>query len=226
MIEFGEQAGHGSPGLSVPALRALRIAATLASVARDVRVRIGNGERTTVEVRRPPFDGGLVDSDPDRIVVPPCHFRVAVAKAYAQHVGGQPVAMTGVDDMSDPVIEVGLPPSDAVLPGDIYRLHNDDEWTFLFATDLDLEHAIAAGAELDEAHKSECGRLVVDDGCSGDSASRVVKVAFHYDDLTDITLVHTSVPELDLASADAHVTALQRLLARCAIEELMGELVS
>lgn len=224
MIGFGEGTSDERRGLSASALRALRVAATLASVARDVRLRIGDGRRVSVEVRRPPCDGEAPAGDAGRLVVPPCHFRVAVGKAYAQHVCGRAVAMTGIDD-TDPVIQIGLPPSDAVLPGDIYRLQNGDEWTFLFATALDLKRAIAAGAELDEARPSDCGRLLVDDGTSG-GARGVVKVAFHYDDLTDITLVHTSVPELDLAGADAHVSALQRLLARCAIEELMGELVA
>jgi hypothetical protein len=195
-------------GLTSSALRALREAATLASVARDVRLRIGDGKRTVVEVRRPPFD-----DDAGVLMVPPCRFRAAVASAYAQHSAGQAVVMAGLEYVADPVVHVGLGPTDAVLPGDIYRLYGDDEWTLLFATVLDVESALGACAGIEDAVVATCGHL---------HTGRHVKVGFHHDDLTAITLVHTSVRDHGPATLD-HIDSMERVLACCAVGELMRD---
>jgi hypothetical protein len=197
-------------GLSASALRALREAATLASVARDVRVRIGDGRRTVVEVRRPPFGEG----DPGVLTVPPCRFRVAVGAAHAQHAAGQGVVMAGLETLTDPVVHVGLAPTDAVLPGDIYRLYGDDEWTLLLATDLELDAAMGAAASLDDAVFGACGNL---------HAGAHVRIGFHYDDLTAMTLVHTSVRDHGPATRD-HLAAIESVLACCVVEELARDL--
>jgi hypothetical protein len=196
-------------GLSVAALRALREAATLASVARDVRLRIGDGRRTVVEVRRPPFcaDDGV-------LMVPPCRFRAAVAAAHAQHIAGQAVVMAGLEHVTDPTVRIGLGPSDVLLPGGIYRLFSDDEWTLLFATYLELGAAMSACSEMEQATVAPCGHVLTD---------RHVRIGFHYDELTAITLVHTAVRDHGPATLD-HLDAMQRALARCVVDELANEL--
>jgi hypothetical protein len=196
-------------GLSARALRALREAATVASVARDVRLRIGDGRRTVVEVRRQPF------GDDDAVLtVPPCRFRAAVAAAHAQHAAGQAVVMAGLENVTDPVVHVGLGPSDVLLPGGIYRLFGDDEWTLLFATHLELGEAMTACSGLEEATIASCGHVVTD---------RHVRIAFHHDELTAITLVHTSVRDHGPATL-VHLEAMQRALARCIVDELVSEI--
>lgn len=224
VASYRDGPSHGSPprpGLSDLALRALRVAATLAAVAVDVRVRVGDGERTTVEVRRPP-----TPRDDGCVVVPPCYFRAAVGRANTQQAGGQPVEMAGLEGVCDPVIEIGLAPSDAALPGDIYRLSSGDEWTFLFGTTLRVDAAMACCGDLDEVLAVGCGEVGI--GAQANEAptneNRAVRIGFHHDEVTQITLVHTAVPELQFARAEQHLAALHTVLARCAVEELVAHL--
>lgn len=112
-------------------------------------------------------------------------------------------------------MQVGLPCGGEAFPGGIYQVLDGSRWLHVFATALPIE---------------ACRRAIADtSGHDGPvvhpSMEGATRVGFHRDDATEVTLVHTELP---LAAADAGQDAardlMERLLAACATEELLGSL--
>ena len=195
------------------AFGALRRAATLCHAVPAMRVRVRHGGQTLLEISRehghdaPVGDGTLH--------LPPCAFRVAVGRAHELRSDGHRMAFLGLDDGEAPSIEVGLPCGGEAWPGGIYQVLEGHRSIYLFATTLPLERCREVLAD---------GR--VDDLMAAHpSAEGAMRVGFHADEATEITLVHTDLP----LGATEHEHAatrrmLERLLATCATEELMVEL--
>jgi hypothetical protein len=195
-------------GLSEAGLRSFRVAATLAAVAPAVRLRICDGERVLTEVQRPPLP-----PETDHRIVAPCVFRLAVAHARRVADDGRPVAFSGLPVGADPTIHVDLPEGDLTLPGSIWRIGHHDHWTHLFATTLSLEAAMATAGDETSTAPGRDGR-----------AGAEVRVGFHHDELTAVTLVHVTTPAGDEAIAECHVDVLESTLARCVTAELIDSL--
>ncbi len=110
----------------------LRVAATLAHTAPSLRVQVGDGRRQLFEVGHEPSPG----ASPCRWM-PPCAFRVSVARARVARDDGRRVAVRGLPSGVDPCIELELAPGDAIRPGGRLCLRHDDAWRHLFATTLE-----------------------------------------------------------------------------------------
>jgi hypothetical protein len=190
-------------GLSEAALRSLRVAATLAAVAPSVRVRICDGEQLLTEVHRPPLP-----TDATHRVVPPCVFRLAVAHACEIAALGRAVAFAGLPAGADPTIHIGLASGDLTLPGGIWRIGHHDRWTHLFATTLTLADAMGATT----------------DGADPPAPGAWVRLGFHHDELTGVTLVHVTGPAGDKVTAARDRDVLEATLARCATAELLADI--
>lgn len=194
--------------LSDHGLAALRKAATLAHAVPSVRLRIRDGDRVILAVQTPPLPvqtGGRT--------LPPCAFRAAVARAHELRSTGQRVAFCGLPEDHDPAIDVGLREGDVAHPGGIYRVAMADQWLLLFATTLGLESCKDAA----------CGDgLATDTDDPGDRFA--VRVGFHNDIATGVTLVHTATPIGDRTEAARHLDLLEALLARFGADELVAAL--
>jgi hypothetical protein len=107
----------------------LRVGATLAHIA-PVRLRVGDGRWSLFEVGPEPPSAGPCQW------LPPCAFRVSVARARHARAAGRPVAVRGLPAGVDPCVELALAPGDDARPGGRLRLRQGDAWRHLFATTL------------------------------------------------------------------------------------------
>jgi hypothetical protein len=126
---------------------------------------------------------------------------------------GKAVAFVGLPVGGDPSIHIGLPTGDLTLPGGIWRISHHDHWTHLFATTLSLADAMAATG--DESHPSP-------PPASWPGAQ--VRVGFHHDELTAVTLVHVTGPAGDLDAAARDLDVLEATLARGVTTDLLDDL--
>ena len=178
---------------------ALRMGATLAHALPTVRLRIRAEGRVVLDVHRPPFPDG------ERAVpsIPPCGFRRAVAAAHQRRAAGEELSFLGLPAGCAPAIDVGLPPGDRALPGDLYRVALGDDWLHVFATALSVERC----------------KLAAGDG-------PVVRVGFHRDESTEIPLVHVASPVGAIVSARRALDVLEGVYGRCAVAELEAHLIA
>jgi hypothetical protein len=192
-------------------LAALRIAATLATSLPPVRVQLRHRECVLVDVRRPPFPRSL----DGRVTIPPCAFRRAVIDAADRTARGEDLTFLDLDQDEDPAIDIGLPVGDRTLGGGIYRVRRDDEWLHVFGTCLDLDACADAVADgVDQYDLPDSGPP---DGA--------IRVGFHWDEGTRVTLVHTACVAGEAAASEHHAELLRTLLGRCATHELIASLV-
>lgn len=199
------------------AFAALRRAATLAHALPPVRVRVSDGSNLLLEVAREHDHTGPVGDGTLRL--PPCAFRVAVGQAHRLRLEGRRIGFLGLPDGATPHVQVGLPCGGEAFPGGIYQVLDGARWLHLFATALPIDACRRAAAGIDGAD-GDPGAPVVHPSMDG-----ATRVGFHRDDATEVTLVHTELP---LAAADGSRAAardlMERLLAACATEELLGSL--
>lgn len=194
------------------AMAALRVGASLAYALPRVRLRIRSGGRPVLDVHRPPFD-----ESPLVPALPPCGFRRAVAAAYERVLGGERLALLGLPDPDGPAVEVGLAAGDRSLPGDLYRVTMGGDWLHVFATTLPIDRCVEAAGD---------GVQTRPDGGATDRYRSRVRVGFHRDDATDVTLVHTASPVGCLESAHRGRDALEGVYGRCAVVELEDHLIA
>lgn len=194
--------------ISETGLRALRVAATAAFALPTIRLRIRHGDRILLEVARPDRAPRPGASSPDRSPAPgpgwmaPCTFRNAVARAHRLTRAGHRLQFLDLPEGDEPAVEVGLRPGDALLPGGIYRVTFEERAVHAFATTVD---------------PARCRHLV-------DDPTTATLLGFHWDEATQITLVHLEVPSsFPEATAVAH-EVLEPFLARCATDELLSQL--
>jgi len=203
------------------AFGALRRAATLAHAVPPMRVRVLHEGRVLLDVARGHHpEAADLDRPPTRdgdgtLRLPPCAFRVAVGRAHQMRGVGRPLGLLGVPDGVLPQIDVGLPTGGEAWPGGIYQVLEGRRWLYLFATTLSVERcrAVMEGGVLD-------GARAVHPATTG-----AVRIAFHGDEATEVTLVHTHLPLGADAPHHSRTRALLGdLLAACATEELMDHL--
>lgn len=182
------------------AIRSLRIAATLAAVIRGLRVRLSGRTGVILEVREAP------DDTVDHAIVPACWLRRQVAEMHGRSVDGERLAMCGLADPGELVVELGHPNGTAALAGGIHRVEVPAGTMYLFATTLGLEHAQAAAAG--------------DDIDVTVGSAEHLEVGFLHDDATAITLAQILAP----AGADGgpYLEVIQHVLVRCAAGEWFG----
>ena len=198
---------HQHDGLDLDGMIALRTGATLAYALPSVRLRIRCAERLVVEVRRPPFADRSTHRPP---VVAPCAFRRAVASAHRRWSAGERLSFLGLPPGCPPTLEVGLGPGERCLPGDLYRVRMGVDWLHLFATTMPVERckdAAGDGVQISPADEAASGRI---------------RVGFHRDAATDMTLVHVASAAGERGAAARAVDALQGVLGRCLAAELVG----
>ena len=189
-------------------MRGLRVAATLVAVA-PVRVRLGDGHRILLEVRRPPPPDCC-----DHPVVPPCWFRALVVQTPHGPAAGAGTIMDSLTDAETLTVDVALVHAGMTLPGGIWRIDHPRSWTYLFATTLGIEAA----------------RRAVTDGEPGlpvalaASVGGPIDVRYLEDECTGVTVIRMSGPAGDERSARCQLEVVHDVLARCAGAELSSEL--
>lgn len=198
---------------------ALRRAATLAHAVPPIRVRVCHEGHILLDISREHGHGddgppASVERDGDGTLrLPPCAFRVAVGRAHQLRSDGRTMAFLGLPAGTSPQVEVGLPCGGEAWPGGIYQVLDGRRWLYLFATTLPV---------------GRCRPLLdTSGGLPGvhPSAEGSVRIGFHGDEATEITLVHTELP---LRAGEQEHTRTRRrlegLLATLATEELLEEL--
>lgn len=189
-------------------MRGLRVAATLVAVA-PVRVRLGDGHRILLEVRRPP----LPDSS-DHPVVSPCWFRALVVQTPHGPAAGAGTIMDSLTDAETLTVDVALVHAGMTLPGGIWRIDHPGSWTYLFAATLGIEGAHRAVVD------GEPGLPVALSGSLGGP----IDVRYLEDECTGVTVIRMSGPAGDERSARCQLEVVHDVLARCAGAELSSEL--
>lgn len=173
-------------------MAAMRIAATLAHVLPSLRVRVRNHHETLLEVAHPAEATGPA--------IGACAFRRAVACAHEQSKRGVRMAFMGLPAGEEPMIDVGVRPGDAALPGGVYRVTAGDQTIHGFATTLAARHCRQVLEALPDA-------------------GHVVRL--HHDAATEVTFVHTVIANPDAPTDAAHLApALEALLAAEVVREL------
>lgn len=182
------------------AIRSLRIAATLAAVVPGLRVRLRARSGAILEVRQAPDDAV------DHLIVPACWFRRQVAQLHGRSADGERLAMCGLADPGELVVELGHPTGAEVLAGGIHRVEVPTGTMYLFATTLSLDDAQAAATGDDPEVSPE--------------SAEQLEVGFLHDDATAITLAQILAPVG--AHSGPYLEALQYVLVRCAAGEWFG----
>lgn len=184
----------------------LRVAATLAAVA-PVGVRLGDGHRTILEVRRPPLP-----ECPGHAVVPPCWFHSMVVHAHRGLTAGPGTIMATLTDSNIVAVDVALAHAGMTLPGGIWRIDHQRSWAYLFATTLGIDATRSAA--------TDARPDVAVDASIGDP----LEVGFFEDEATGVTLVCTSGPVGDERTHARYLKVVHTMLAPCATAELCSEL--
>lgn len=178
-------------------LTVMRRSATLLHAVPGLRARIVHEGRTLLEVLRPCHPG---DAPAGRWITP-CAFHAAVGRAVAAHRAGRTLAVLGLPAGVDPTVEIGARHG-ALLAGGIAELATPAGIELGFATTLRPDVVVALASEPADA--------------------KHIDVRPHHDPLTDATLVVHTVHALE-AARDEALDRVQRLLARCAVEELVDD---
>ncbi len=169
----------------------LRNGAALVHLVPSLRLRLHAANRVVADIARPPF------TDDEAPQIPACLFHRAVAGAHARRSLGEQLRFMTVPDGVDPIVELGVPPGDLVLPGGIVRIT-------LGPTRM---HLVPVARPLDQCLAVLGGLGLHGLGC-------------HYDPDVDITILHTPSPHgNDGRSAEA-LDRLERAAAACAVADL------
>lgn len=177
------------------ALAGLRCAAGLVSAVPQARLRIGEGDRLLLEVRRPPF------SSDELRQVPACAFRASVARAWARHQAGQAQQFLDLRDDALLCVDIGMPAGQPVLAGGIVRATVDQHWVHVVCVALGVE---------------ACRDTMWTEELDGVCATGFADLG--------VTVLHAASPiDDDHASWCAH-QAVERALALCSVAQIEEQL--
>lgn len=180
--------------MSPSGMAAMRIAATLAHALPSLRLRIRRGDTTLLEVAQPAGPAGRV--------IGACAFRRAVARAHEQSKTGLRLTFMGLAPDEEPAIDIGVRAGDITLPGGIVRVAAGDNTVHGFATTLPARRCRDVLEGLPDT-------------------GRVVRL--HRDAATEVTFVHTVIPNADAPPDGAHLTeALEALFADEVVADIIG----
>ncbi len=182
------------------AFAALRVAATLVHALPGLRGRVRLGGRTLCDVT---WD----DMPTSPMVVSPCGFRTAIAKAHRQRQAGEEVRFLHLSADANPAVDIGVPVLGRTYRGGIYAVPLGDRFLCAFATTLNPD---VCHEELEDL----VGGLEPPDGMWG--------LGIRGDSGTQITLLHTELA-CDMAGPDIDcaIELLHQVLARVTARELV-----
>ncbi len=200
-------------GMQAVAIDALRRNALLAASLPGVRIRLshdgsplalveGAGERRLVD--------GVLHLGTGA-------FRRAVADAWRHQASGGRVAMLGLAEDVEPIIDIGVNSCGTVRPGNVIVVRQAGAWVYAFATTLSVEAATSAMTPL-TARTSRMHPTL---------GGVVTRIDLHHDDDLDTTLVWTEAPPDPCPTRDlATMNVVNDALAACATAELDTELLA
>ena len=179
----------------------LRRAATLAHRYPTLRIQVGVGATTLVEV----------SAQPDLVAegvtgVSPCAFRAAVVAAWQRHRAGDAIRLLQLP--ADPVVELRPVLGGAHLPGGIVRTPLVDHFSYLLATSLCLP-------EFSDAAKSALDAIT--------TIPQVGPIGWFRDPDTEIALIHVDVAPTFGDDEGELVALLQDLAAALLAAELLAD---
>lgn len=185
----------------------LRVAATMAA-ALPVRVVVADGDRTILEVMRPPLP--VASEHP---VLSPCWFRSMVVQARSGVYAITGPLMDSLEHADALSVRVTLAHSGDVLPGGVCRLDHHDESVYVLASELPAAGVRQALCDGDDDRE----------GMTGIAAPPAVSCL--EDRGTAVTLVSATFPPVAEARPGAvDVDVVHSLLARCRAVELIEDL--
>jgi hypothetical protein len=190
-------------------LAALRRSATLAHSLPQVALRLRSGERTLLDVCRPPGapEGGRW--------IPPCAFRAAIGEAHARSGSGARFGCLGLPCGVDPAVDVGVAGTTVLHPGGIVGCDVAEQRVVAFATLLD--EARVRGLVDERVRATD-----LPPGGPRCLPAAVRRVGIRHDPLTDVSLVYV-VGVADVP-ARLDVELATELAGACAVEELLDAL--
>lgn len=193
-------------GISVPAMAALRVAATLTTAVPHLRARVRHGDDVVLELRHLRPDDAPRIADGARTMAP-CAFRCAVGRAHRAQRDGARLAFLGLPPGWQPAVDIGTPPGGVSRPGGLYRVPLAERSVWAFATTLPAEAAHDAGRDLVDA----AGPMPA-----------LHRLGLRPDTVTDVTLAYAETGAAPgSGEEDALIDLLESLLARYSTEELL-----
>lgn len=194
--------------LSDAGMRAFRMAATLVDIVPSIEVRIRDGQRLLLKASHAAPNERTHDA-----FLPSCSFRAARRQGFSPPPARRAPQFCRPPSSREPTIDIGLRSCDAVLPGDIYRIAASGGGHLLFfVTELDVASSERCISEA-IATSNRCGTTQASVG-----HQMPHRVGFHADALTELTAVHTIVPNARTSDAVALMT---RLMELCVVEEVV-----
>lgn len=183
-----------------------------------IGLQLTAGGRTIVTVEPGPVSGPHRSSHPSRpTTVDPCGFRIAVARAWNDHLGGQEVGVVGLDDCSDLAIGWRVSSPGALLGFGAVRAPCADRMVWAFASLLSPDELGGVVRGLHAATSRDGGEPAAPDGL----AARLVR-----DDLLDATVVHVEADRPGTATTRMLDEVVRRMLAAVAAAELVNDLAA
>lgn len=198
-----------STALTDGGLAALRRAAAMAHTVGAISLRLKAGPACIVDVV----------PDPDRPVsssarlIDPCGFRMAVARAWADHAAGREIELIGLERPGDLDITWSVAPPGQHLGFGSVRAPCAGRVVWAFASVLDPDELSAVMTSLDE--QSEGVAPLTTDGL----AARLV-----HDDLLDATVVHVEADPPGTTTRRVLDEVLRRMVAAVAATEVVDAL--
>jgi hypothetical protein len=197
---------RASTALTAVGLAALRRAAVMAHTVGTISLRLTAGDEQIVDVRPAPSGGSG-----DGRTIDPCGFRMAVARAWADHEMGREIGLIGLGPTDALDIEWSVAAPGRDLGFGAVRAVCAGRVVWAFASVLDPAELSAVMAELD----SDRDDIVA--GASDGIAARLV-----HDELLGATVVHVEAdPPVSTRVLDE---VLRRMVAVVAAAELTVEL--
>jgi hypothetical protein len=199
-----------STALTDGGLAALRRAAAMAHTVGAISLRLaaGGGERIVDVVP----DAGRPVGLPARCI-DPCGFRMAVARAWADHLAGREIGLIGLDRPDDLDIAWSVVPPGTHLGFGAVRAPCAGRMVWAFASVLTPDEVSALMRSLDE-QADGVARLTTD----GLAAQLV------HDDLLDATVVHVDAEPPGSSTTRVLDEVLRRMVAAVAATEVVAAL--
>lgn len=198
---------RATSALTTAGLAALRRAAVMAHTVGTISLRLTAGDDPIVHVRPEPGRHGC----PGR-VVDPCGFRMAVARAWADHEMGREIGLVGLGPTDALDIAWSVAPPGQDLGFGAVRAACAGRVVWAFASVLDPRELSGVLADLERDTDD-----IVSPATDG-IAARLV-----HDDLLGATVVHVEAdPPVSTRVLDE---VLRRMVAVVGAAELVGELV-
>lgn len=188
--------------LSDRSLGALRCAAAVVTAVPTVRVTVVGGERTILQVAKPPFEGM------EGPVMAACRFHGAVARAYAQHGAGHRLGLRGLGEGIEPSVHYGVRGGELATGPGLLRIDCGGRWLHLVAI-------AACGPDIDE--------LLTERVAVGDFT---VEVAGHVDAELGTTIAHVATDAGDDVRSFAAFDALISVMGRALVADAEAHLWS